>query len=115
MILNPDVQRKAQEAIDASISLAEGLPDFSLFGELPYIEALVREVFRWRPVTPIGQCLPSLKQLVLILQHKLFLTPSLKTMFTTDFSSLLELLSYQTAGKSQNSCTSMSRLLSYIL
>ncbi|KAH6891777.1 cytochrome P450 [Coprinopsis sp. MPI-PUGE-AT-0042] len=54
MVLNPDAQKKAQSAIDAAISLDDGLPDFSLFGKIPYIDAMVREVFRWRPVTPIA-------------------------------------------------------------
>ena len=55
MVLNPEIQKEAQQAIDAAISLSDGLPDFSLFGKIPFVEAMVREVFRWRPVTPIGK------------------------------------------------------------
>ncbi|KAF8505027.1 cytochrome P450 [Hysterangium stoloniferum] len=53
MILNPDVQRKAQTEID---SCTEGfrLPEFSDRPALPYINAIVKELFRWFPVAPTG-------------------------------------------------------------
>ncbi|KAF5310372.1 hypothetical protein D9611_012042 [Ephemerocybe angulata] len=53
MIQNPDIQKKAQEVIDEAISNLGRLPDFTEYKTLPYIEALVREVIRWRPVTPV--------------------------------------------------------------
>ncbi|KAK7434477.1 hypothetical protein VKT23_020160 [Stygiomarasmius scandens] len=53
MVLHPEKQKKAQEAIDAAIGI-DRLPDFSDEGKIPYIEALCREVLRWRPVAPTG-------------------------------------------------------------
>ncbi|KAJ3523341.1 hypothetical protein NMY22_g11478 [Coprinellus aureogranulatus] len=54
MAQNPNIQRKAQSHINEIIASRDRLPDFSDHPDLPYIEALVREVLRWRPVTPIG-------------------------------------------------------------
>ncbi|KAF6745976.1 cytochrome P450 [Ephemerocybe angulata] len=54
MIQNPEIQRKAQTAIDEAVSQLGRLPDFTEYRKLPYIDALVREVLRWRPVTPIA-------------------------------------------------------------
>ncbi|KAJ7251305.1 cytochrome P450 [Mycena rebaudengoi] len=53
MLANPDVQKRAQEEIDAVVS--EGhLPSFDDEESLPYVSAIVKEVLRWKPVTPIG-------------------------------------------------------------
>ncbi|RXW20872.1 hypothetical protein EST38_g4984 [Candolleomyces aberdarensis] len=54
MAQNPDIQKKAQGVVDKVVSELGRLPDFTEYGTLPYIEALVREVLRWRPVTPIA-------------------------------------------------------------
>ncbi|KAJ7251339.1 cytochrome P450 [Mycena rebaudengoi] len=52
MLANPDVQKRAQEKIDAVVS--EGhLPSFDDEESLPYVSAIVKEVLRWKPVTPI--------------------------------------------------------------
>ena len=59
MVLNPDVQKRAHSALDAKISVTEGLPDFSWFGKIPYIDAVIREVLRWRPMVPMGAFLAS--------------------------------------------------------
>ncbi|KAF8880395.1 cytochrome P450 [Infundibulicybe gibba] len=53
MATNPEVQRKAQAEIDAVIG-SERLPEPSDRSSLPYVEALYREVMRWRPVLPLG-------------------------------------------------------------
>ncbi|KAJ7052941.1 cytochrome P450 [Mycena amicta] len=55
MLANPEAQRKAQQEIDSVIGNAR-LPDFTDDSEetLPYVSALVKEVFRWRPVAPLG-------------------------------------------------------------
>jgi cytochrome P450 len=53
MALHPLVQKKALEEIDTVVGF-DRLPRFDDRGSLPYIEALYREVLRWRPVTPIG-------------------------------------------------------------
>ena len=53
MVLHPDAQRKAQMEIDNVIGI-DRLPDFGDEMSLPYVSALVKEVMRWHPVTPIG-------------------------------------------------------------
>ena len=53
MVLNPDVQKRAQEEIDRVVGTSR-LPDMSDREGLPYIDAVVKEVLRWHPVTPLG-------------------------------------------------------------
>ncbi|KAE9386741.1 cytochrome P450 [Gymnopus androsaceus JB14] len=54
MVKYPDIQAKAQTAIEQRTE-AKRLPDFeSDFGALPYIDALVNEVLRFFPVLPLG-------------------------------------------------------------
>ncbi|KIJ34803.1 hypothetical protein M422DRAFT_34906 [Sphaerobolus stellatus SS14] len=53
MTLYPEVQAKAQAEIDMVIGNAR-LPTMADRSSLPYVEALVREVFRWGPPVPGG-------------------------------------------------------------
>ncbi|KAI0743064.1 cytochrome P450 [Daedaleopsis nitida] len=53
MLLYPNIQRKAQAEVDRVIG-RDRLPDFSDEPSLPYVTALVKEVLRWRPVTPLA-------------------------------------------------------------
>ncbi|KAF7357518.1 O-methylsterigmatocystin oxidoreductase [Mycena sanguinolenta] len=53
MVLHPEIQKKAQTEIDTAIG-TDRLPEFKDRPSLPYVEALYREVMRWRPVTPLG-------------------------------------------------------------
>lgn len=53
MALHPDVQKKAQKALDEVVG-DQCLPDFTDFRRLPYLAAVVNEVFRWHPVTPFA-------------------------------------------------------------
>ncbi|KAJ6477564.1 putative monooxygenase [Mycena sanguinolenta] len=53
MILNPSVQRKAQEEIDTVIG-PDRLPVIQDRPSLPYVRALVTEVIRWHPAAPLG-------------------------------------------------------------
>ncbi|KAJ7189236.1 cytochrome P450 [Mycena filopes] len=53
MLANPDAQKKAQHEID-SVTGQMRLPDFNDEAALPYVSALVKEVLRWGPVTPLG-------------------------------------------------------------
>ncbi|KAF8573501.1 cytochrome P450 [Ramaria rubella] len=53
MLLYPEVQKKAQAELDSTIG-KNRLPDFGDRGNLPYIEAVVRETLRWHPVVPLG-------------------------------------------------------------
>ena len=53
MTLFPDIQSKAQEEIDRVVG-NDRLPGYADRDSLPYVSALQSEVYRWRPVTPIG-------------------------------------------------------------
>ena len=53
MSLYPDVQKKAQAELDAVIG-THRFPAFSDRENLPYVNAIVKEIFRWNPVTPLG-------------------------------------------------------------
>ena len=54
MALNPEVMAKAQKEIDAVVG-RERLPGFADRENLPYINALVKEVFQWHSVVPTGE------------------------------------------------------------
>lgn len=56
MALYPDTQRRAQEEISAVIGI-ERLPKLSDRESLPYVYALVQEIFRWNPSIPSGMSL----------------------------------------------------------
>ncbi|KAF7368174.1 Cytochrome P450 [Mycena venus] len=53
MLANPEAQIIAQGEIDSVIGLGN-LPDFADEPSLPYVSAIVKEVLRWRNVTPIA-------------------------------------------------------------
>lgn len=53
MVLYPEVQAKAQAEIDTVVGSAR-LPDFEDRPSLPYVEAILREMFRWNPVVPLA-------------------------------------------------------------
>ncbi|KAK7061235.1 cytochrome P450 [Favolaschia claudopus] len=53
LAMHPEVVRKAQAELDAVVGLGS-LPGFEHRSELPYCEAVVREIFRWRPITPVA-------------------------------------------------------------
>lgn len=53
MTLFPEVQKRAQAEID-SVVVPDRLPTFEDRPHLPYIDALVKEVFRGQPVVPLG-------------------------------------------------------------
>ncbi|KAJ7448970.1 cytochrome P450 [Mycena latifolia] len=53
MLSNPDAQKRAQAEID-SITGGKYLPGFEDEASMPYVSALVKEVLRWRNVTPVG-------------------------------------------------------------
>ncbi|KAF9889649.1 hypothetical protein FE257_007157 [Aspergillus nanangensis] len=52
MAIYPEVQRKAQAEIDGVTG--GRLPTFDDREDLPYVEALMKEVFRWLPVAPMA-------------------------------------------------------------
>lgn len=53
MLLYPDVQAKAHAEIDRVIG-TEKLPSLDDRSSLPYVDAILRELLRWSPVTPLG-------------------------------------------------------------
>ncbi|ESK83420.1 cytochrome p450 [Moniliophthora roreri MCA 2997] len=54
LVLYPEVQRKAHEEVDRVIG-QDRLPTLNDIKDLPYIQALIKEVFRYRPPAPIMQ------------------------------------------------------------
>jgi len=53
VMIYPETQRKAQAEIDRVIG-NDRFPTLADMPNLPYIEALVKEVFRWHVVAPLG-------------------------------------------------------------
>ncbi|KAJ7123313.1 cytochrome P450 [Mycena crocata] len=53
MALYPDVQRRAHQELDTVIG-QNRLPQFDDRENLPYLSAIVKEILRWKAVTPLG-------------------------------------------------------------
>ncbi|KAJ7259494.1 cytochrome P450 [Mycena haematopus] len=53
MATHPEVQKKAQTEIDTVVG-TDRLPEFEDRPSLPFVEALYREVMRWKPVLPLS-------------------------------------------------------------
>ena len=53
MLQFPEVQRTAQAELDRVIG-NHRLPEYDDYQSLPYFMALMKELLRWRPVTPLG-------------------------------------------------------------
>ncbi|TFK23525.1 cytochrome P450 [Coprinopsis marcescibilis] len=53
MLCFPEVQRKVQAELDRVVG-RERLPEFSDEPYTPYLSAVIKEVMRWRPVSPMG-------------------------------------------------------------
>ena len=53
MVLFPEAQRKAQEELDKVVG-SNRLPEYEDRENLPYVNALCKEVFRWHPIIPLG-------------------------------------------------------------
>ncbi|RPD69171.1 cytochrome P450 [Lentinus tigrinus ALCF2SS1-7] len=53
MVLFPETQQRAQAELDSVIG-PDRLPDIRDKEQLPYLSALLVEVFRWKPVVPTG-------------------------------------------------------------
>jgi cytochrome P450 len=52
MTLHPEAQKRAQAELDAV--LGDRLPTFADKDDLPYVTAIMKEVFRWLPVLPLA-------------------------------------------------------------
>jgi hypothetical protein len=57
MTLHPEVMKKAQAEIDAVVG-SDRLPGFEDRENLPYVDALAKEVLRWNSVVPTGKQTP---------------------------------------------------------
>jgi cytochrome P450 len=53
MLHNPDVQEKAQAELDKVIGF-DRMPEYEDKDNLPYINAIINEALRWRPVAVLG-------------------------------------------------------------
>ena len=53
MAMHPDVQVKAQAELDAVVG-SDRFPEYSDRESLPYINAIVKEAYRWQNVVPLG-------------------------------------------------------------
>ncbi|KAA1476619.1 cytochrome P450 [Dentipellis sp. KUC8613] len=53
MLLYPNVQQRAQDELDAVVGRSRA-PTFADFDQLPYIQAMVHELLRWRSPTLFG-------------------------------------------------------------
>ncbi|KAI0016275.1 cytochrome P450 [Xylariomycetidae sp. FL0641] len=53
VMLQPDIQRRAQEEIDRVVG-AGRLPTFDDRADLPYVEAVHKEALRYHPISPMG-------------------------------------------------------------
>ncbi|OCB88748.1 cytochrome P450 [Sanghuangporus baumii] len=53
MTMYPEIQRKAQEEIDRVVG-SDRIPGFEDRDNLPYVDAVVKEVLRWHPIGPMG-------------------------------------------------------------
>ena len=85
MTLFPHVLKRAQEEIDSVIG-SDRLPAFEDRPNLPYVEALVKEVFRWNPVAPLGKSITHGARSCLTAYMQASRTGCLKTMYTRNTS-----------------------------
>ncbi|GJJ16120.1 hypothetical protein Clacol_010400 [Clathrus columnatus] len=53
MLLYPELQKKAQAELDEVVG-GDKLPTFDDRKDLPYIEAIIKEVLRWHPTLPVA-------------------------------------------------------------
>jgi hypothetical protein len=61
VLLRPEVQTMAQKELDA-VTRRERLPTFEDRLKLPFVDAICKEVIRWKPVVPLSELLPSNRQ-----------------------------------------------------
>ena len=53
MVAHPEVQKRAHDELDTAVGRSR-VPTFSDAPNLPYIQAIVKEVLRWRPVLALA-------------------------------------------------------------
>jgi cytochrome P450 len=55
VLVYPEVQKRVQEELDRVVGRSR-LPEYSDKADLPYLDGVIRECFRWIPVVPQGEC-----------------------------------------------------------
>ncbi|KAE9388250.1 cytochrome P450 [Gymnopus androsaceus JB14] len=53
LVRNPEILQKGKAAVDAVVG-PDRLPNYDDEGKIPYVDALIMEALRWRPVTPLA-------------------------------------------------------------
>jgi cytochrome P450 len=53
MLLYPNIQKKGRDELDSAVG-RQRLPSFGDRPRLPFIDAVCKELLRWRPATPLG-------------------------------------------------------------
>lgn len=54
MLINPEVQTKLRAEIDAAVPPGTPFPTFANVKNLPYLNSVIKETLRWRPMGPLG-------------------------------------------------------------
>ncbi|KAJ7684384.1 cytochrome P450 [Mycena polygramma] len=54
MMMNPSVQKRAQEEVDTFFAVENRLPTLEDQAAFPYLGCVIKEVLRWMPPSPIG-------------------------------------------------------------
>ncbi|KND88292.1 O-methylsterigmatocystin oxidoreductase [Tolypocladium ophioglossoides CBS 100239] len=79
LVMFPEVQQRAQEDIDRVVG-TDRLPNFEDRENLPYVDGIVKEAWRWNPVGPMGLAHKSEEDIVYgeyIIPKGSYLLPSL--------------------------------------
>jgi cytochrome P450 len=58
ILVRPEIQKMAQEELD-TVTGRERLPTLEDRPRLPFVDAVCKEVTRWRPAGPLGELLLS--------------------------------------------------------
>ena len=74
MVVFPEVQARARKELDQVVGRSR-LPDFEDRENLPYLDAVLSETFRWNPVTPMCEFLSEASD---IYRRQFLTVPSLQ-------------------------------------
>lgn len=74
-VLYPEIQRKAQAEVDAVVG-QDRLPSFEDRESLPYVEAVVKELYRWLPIVPLGKLGHKMRSSLLVTSALYSCSPS---------------------------------------
>ena len=82
MVKNPRIWKRAQAEIDAIVG-TDRLPEFDDRSSLPYVDAILRETWRWQPPTPLGATTNPKFQTTLLMVLKVLPMPLQVVISTT--------------------------------